>query len=38
MTTLAAVSWGLAVAMLIGVVHLCVISTLRGEPPEDRKD
>ena len=31
MTVLAALSWGLAVALLIAVVNLCIISTIKGE-------
>jgi hypothetical protein len=32
MTILAAISWGLAVALLIAVVNLCIISTIKGPP------
>lgn len=35
MDTLAAVAWGLAFAMFVGVINLCVISTICGEPPRD---
>ena len=41
MTTLAAIAWGLAVAMFVGVINLCVISTiLLSEPPrpDDQED
>jgi hypothetical protein len=38
MHTLAAISWGLAFAMLLGVVHLCVISTIAGPPREGDDD
>ena len=34
MTILAALSWGLAIALLIAVVNLCIISTIKG-PPRD---
>jgi len=34
MTVLAAISWGLAVALLIAVVNLCILSTMQG-PPRD---
>jgi hypothetical protein len=30
MTFLAALSWGLAVALLIAVINLCIISTIQG--------
>jgi len=30
MTILAAISWGLAVALLIAIINLCIISTIRG--------
>ena len=30
MTILAAISWGLAVALLIAIVNLCIISTIKG--------
>jgi len=33
MTTLAAIAWGLSFACLACVVNLCIISTIRGEPP-----
>jgi hypothetical protein len=35
MTTLAAIAWGLGFATLACVVNLCIISTIRGEPPRD---
>ena len=31
MTILAAISWGLAVALLIAIVNLCIISTIKGK-------
>jgi hypothetical protein len=31
MTILAAISWGLAVALLIAIINLCIISTIRGK-------
>jgi len=30
MTILAAISWGLAVALLIAIINLCIISTITG--------
>jgi hypothetical protein len=30
MTILAAISWGLAVALLIAIINLCILSTIRG--------
>ena len=37
MTTLAAIAWGLSFATLACVVNLCIISTIRGEPPRDEE-
>jgi hypothetical protein len=34
MTILAAISWGLAVALLIAIINLCIVSTIKG-PPRD---
>ena len=34
MTILAAISWGLAVALLIAIINLCIISTITGKPRE----
>jgi len=30
MTILAAISWGLAVALLIAIINLCIAAELRG--------
>ena len=35
MTTLAAIAWGLSFACLACVVNLCIISTIRGRPPDE---
>ena len=32
MTILAAVAWGLAVALLIAIINLCIVSTIKGKP------
>ena len=37
MTTIAAIAWGLSFACLACVVNLCIISTIRGEPPRDEE-
>ena len=37
MTTLAAIAWGLSFATLACVVNLCIISTIRGEPPREEE-
>jgi hypothetical protein len=34
MTILAALSWGLAIALLLAIVNLCLVSTIKG-PPRD---
>jgi len=34
MTVLAAISWGLAVALFVGLINLCIIAELRGRPDE----
>jgi len=35
MTTLAAISWGLAIALLIAIINLCIASTIAGEPRDE---
>jgi len=35
MTTLAAISWGLCFAMFVCVINLCIISTIKGPPPDE---
>jgi hypothetical protein len=32
MLVLSAIAWGLVVALLIGLIHLCIISTIAGRP------
>jgi len=32
MTIIAAIAWGLAVALLIAIINLCIISTIKGPP------
>jgi hypothetical protein len=32
MSILAAVAWGLAIALLIAIINLCIISTISGRP------
>jgi hypothetical protein len=34
MTILAAIAWGLAVALLIAIVNLCIVATIKGKPDE----
>jgi len=35
MTILAAISWGLAVALLIAIINLCIASTITGRPRDE---
>jgi hypothetical protein len=35
MTILAAIAWGLAVALLVCIVNLCLASTIAGRPRDE---
>jgi hypothetical protein len=35
MLTLAAMSWGLAFALLVTIAHLCIITTITGKPHDE---
>jgi hypothetical protein len=35
MTTLAAISWGLTVALFICLINLCLLAEMRGRPRDE---